>query len=150
MTLAKYLPTSLIKGESYEVDYCKVCDQELSVNEILVAIKYGLSSSIQDEFKNNQEYRCSLTREDWCDLLSTIVVKDDRKRAATWIKKIASDISASIYDSKGSVRIPRKKKARTDVLSSNKGPHNKAPKHQSTQSYRVLCKKSGMPDRNYI
>ena len=44
---------------------------------------------MQDELEDNKEYYHSLTHEDWCELLYTIEVKYNRKRAATQIKKIA-------------------------------------------------------------
>ena len=96
-----------------------------------------------------EDYR-SLNYEDWCDLLSIIKVKYKRKRASTHTKKIASDRSASLSNSNESVRILRKKKARTDILRSNKGPKKRAHKNHITQRYCVLCKKAGMPERKYM
>ena len=116
------------------------------MNEIRVLIKDRIPSSMQDELEDNQEGYHSLTPEYWSDLLSTIEVKDNRKRAATQIKKIDSARSASNYYSNGSIKIPSKKKAMTGVLRNNKGPNNKAPKHHSTQRHCVLCKKAGMPE----
>ena len=52
-------------------------------------------------------------------------------------------------DSNYSVRIPRKKKERTGILLSNKGPQKKAHTHHGTQHYCALFKKSGMPEQNY-
>ena len=66
-----------------------------------------------------------MTHEDWFDLFSTIEVKEKKKRAETQTKKIASDRSASLSDRYKSVRIMRKKKARTGVLHSNMGPHKR-------------------------
>ena len=43
-----------------------------------------------------EDYRY-LTYEDWCDILSTIDVKDESKRAAVHIKKNASARAASLY-----------------------------------------------------
>ena len=91
-----------------------------------------------------------MTYDEWCDLLSTIKVKDERKRAAAQIKKINSDRAASLSDSNDFFMIPRKKKARTGILSSNKGPHKKAHKHHGTQCYCVLFKKAGMSQRKYM
>ena len=48
------------------------------------------------------------------------------------------------------VRYPRKKKARTGVLCSNKGPQKSVYKHHGNQRYFVLCKKSGMPEQKYM
>ena len=69
--------------------------------------------------------------------------------SVTQIKKIESARASSLSDTDESVRIPRKKKARTDVLRSNKSP-KKAHKHHGTQRYCALCKKAGMPERKYI
>ena len=52
------------------------------MNEIRVDIKDVLPLFIQDELEDNKEDYYSLTHEDWYDLLSTIKVKDNRKRAA--------------------------------------------------------------------
>ena len=70
--------------------------------------------------------------------------------AATQIKIIASARAASLSDSDGSVRIPRKKKARTGVLCSNKEPNISAPNHNVTQNYVVLLKKAGIYERKYM
>ena len=70
--LAKYLPSPLMKGESYKSANWKFCDQELSVIDIRVAIKGGLPSSINNELEDNQEGYHYLTHKYWCDLLSTI------------------------------------------------------------------------------
>ena len=90
--------------------------------------------------------------EDWCDLLSTIQVKDDRKRAANQINDITSNRAASLSDSNESVSIMRKNRARLvdGVICSNKVPHKKSPKHHVTQSYCVLCKKAGMTEQDYM
>ena len=120
------------------------------MNKIRVEIKDRLPSSMQDELEDNQEDYFPLTHEYWCDLLSTIEVKDKRESAATHIKKIYSDRESYISDRNGSVRIPRKKKARTGVLCSNKGTHNKAPKHHSTQRLGVFCNKAGIPEQKYM
>ena len=82
--------------------------------------------------------------------MPTIEVTYKKKRAATQIKKIASDRSASIFDSDKSVKIPRKKKARTVILRSNKTSQKKGHNHHGTQHYYVLCKKAGIPEINYM
>ena len=112
----------------------RVCVQELTVSEIRVSIKDVLPSSIQDGLDDNKEDYLYLFHEYWCDFLSIIEVKDNRKRGKTHIKKIASDKSAYISDSDGSIRIPRKKNAilGADVLRSNKRPKNNTPKHNVT------------------
>ena len=133
--LYKYLPPTLMKDKISEADNWTVRNQEFTASEIRVEIKDGLPSSMQDELEDHPEDYHSLNYEDYCDLLSTIKVKYERKRAATQIKKIASAISESLSDSAGSVRILRKKKARTGILRSNKGPQKKVHKHHGTQRY---------------
>ena len=91
-----------------------------------------------------------MTHEDWCDLLSTIKVKFNRKRASTQTKKISSDKSSSRSDRYGLFRIPRKNKARTGFLQLNKRLHNKAHNHHGNQILCVIYKKSGMPELNYM
>ena len=82
---------------------------------------YVLTLSMQDELEDNQEDYHYLTHEDWYDLMPTIEVKDNKKKAATQIKKIATSREASIYDSNKSVRVLRKKKARTGVCFKQQG-----------------------------
>ena len=72
-----------MKSDGYESDHWKFRDKELSVDEVRFSIKDGLPSSIQYELDDNQEDYRSLTNKYWCDLLSTIEVKDNRKMAAT-------------------------------------------------------------------
>ena len=88
-----------MKGNGYEADNWKVHDKEFSVHDIRVAIKDGLPSSMHDELEDNQEDYRSLDHEDWCDLLSTIKAKYNRKRVATQIKNIESARAAYHYDS---------------------------------------------------
>ena len=64
------------------------------------------------------------------------------------IKNIASAREASISDSNDSVSNMRKKKSKTGVLRSTKSP-KKAHSHHGIQSYCVLFKKSGIPERKY-
>ena len=90
-----------------------------------------------DELEYHPEDYRSLTSEYWCDLLSKIEVKDERKRAVSQIEKIASDRESSISCSNKYVRMPRNKKARTGVFCSNKLQKN-AHKHHGTQRYCVL------------
>ena len=127
-----------MKGESYEAANWKFRDQEFTVSEIRIAINDSIPTSSQDDLDDHQEEYRSLTHEGWCALLSTIQVKGYSKRVATQIKKVDSARVASISDSNGSVRIPRKKKASTCVLISKKGPNRKAPKHNGAQRYRRI------------
>ena len=79
-----------MKGKSAEADIWTVRNWEFTSSEIRLAIKYGLLSYMHNELEYHQEEYLSLTYEDWCDLLSKIEVKDERKRASIQIKKIDS------------------------------------------------------------
>ena len=81
--LANNLPNPSMKGNGYVSANWKFHNETFSVNDSQVAVKYGLPSSMQDEVEENQEDCNSLTHEDWWELLSTIKVKDNRKREAT-------------------------------------------------------------------
>ena len=148
--LAKYLPPPSMNGKSYEAANWKFCYQLFTVIEIHVAIQGGIPSSIQYDLDDYLEDHHSLAHEYWCGLLSTIQVKDVRKRASIQIKKIDSARASSLSDSDISVRIPMKKKARLGAgfLCSNKGPHKKLRNNCGTQRYCVLCKKAGMPEKS--
>ena len=99
---------------------------------------------------DHTEYYRSLTYEDWCDLLSTIEFKDEREISAVHIKKVAADRASSLSDSDESVRVMRRKKAKTCVLRSNRSPRRSHYKHYGVQRCGVLCKKSGMPELKYM
>ena len=88
-----------------------------------------------------------MNNEDWFDLLYIIEVKYDRKREATQIKKIATLRSASHFNSNKSIRVPRKKKARTGVFHKQQG---KTPKHHGVPRYCILHKKSVITERKYM
>ena len=139
-----------MKGESDEAANWNVLNQEFTVSEIRLAIKYGLPSSMQDELEDHQEYYHSLNYEDWCVLQSKIEVKDQSKRAANQINNIASDRAVYISDRDEYTRIPRNNKANTGILRSKKGPQKKANKRHGTQHYCVLCKKALMPEKKYM
>ena len=51
--LAVYLPTPSMKAKSAKATNCTVCDQEFMVSEIMLGIKDGLSSSMQDELEDH-------------------------------------------------------------------------------------------------
>ena len=70
---------------------------------------------MQDKLEDNQEDYCSLTRDDWCEIMFTIKIKDNRKREATQIKNIVTSIAASLSDSNESVRVLHNNKAITGV-----------------------------------
>ena len=96
------------------------------------------------------EYYRYLTYEDWCDLLSTIEVKYERKSSAVHIKKISSARAASLSDSDKSVRVARRKKAKNGVSNSHKSPSRAHDRHHGAQCYCVLCNKAGMSERKYM
>ena len=105
---------------------------------------------MQDELEDNQENYFSLTHEDWCDLLSTIKFKDNRKKAATQTKRIATPKEASHSDSDGSIRFLLNKRYRTCVIPNRKQKGKNTPKHHSAQRYCVLFKKARMPEQKYM
>ena len=82
--------------------------------------------------------------------MSTIKVKDNRKRSATQIKNIATSKVASQYDSNELIRVPRKKRGRTGIIPNRKQQRKKTPKHNRNQCYCIIFKKAGIPDQNYI
>ena len=90
-----------------------------------------------------------LTYEYWCDLLSTIEVKYERKRSAVHIKKISSVRATSLSDSDKFVSILRRKKAKTGVSNSRKSPRRAHTRLHGAQCYCILCKKAVMPERKY-
>ena len=148
--LANYLSPHSMKGESADAANWTVRNQEFTFSKIRLAIKDVLPSSMQDNLEDHQEDYYSLTFEDWCDLLSKIEVKYERRRAATQIKKIASAMSASLYDSDKSTRNIGRNKASTGIRISNNAPQKKAYKHHGSQKYCVLYKKEGITDHNYM
>ena len=101
---------------------------------------------MRDELDDHPEDYRSLTYEYLCDLLSTIEVKDESKRAAAHIKKIASARAESLSDSDKSVIIPSSK---TGVLSSNKSPRRENDRHYGAQRHCVLLNKAGIPECKY-
>ena len=138
-----------MKVEISEAANWTVRNQDFTYIEFRLTIKDGLPLSMQDELEDHPEDYRSLTYYYWCDLLSKIDVKDERKRAAAHIKNIDSARAASLSDSNDSVKIWRKKKASTGVLRSNK-LQKKAHKHHGIQKYCILCKKAGMPELKYM
>ena len=138
-----------MKGVSAGAVNWEIRNKKSTVSEIRLAIKDRLPSSMHRELEVQQQEYQSLTHEYWRDLLSTIKVKDKRKRAANQINKIASARADSISDRNESVSILRKKRARTGILQSNKGPQKKANNHHGTHCYCVIYKKSGMHERKY-
>ena len=54
-------------------------NKDFTISDLRLAIKDGLPKSTRDELDDHQEEYGSLHNEDWCGLLSTIEVKDERK-----------------------------------------------------------------------
>ena len=91
----------------------------------------------------------SLPHEKWCDLLSTLEAKDNRKSATYQIKRLASPKAAPASDIDGSHILPGKKKVRARfILSCN--PIKKAPKNLGTHSYYIMFNKAVMLERKYM
>ena len=70
--LSKHLPTPLMKGQEYDEEDQAVRVKELSKNEICVATKDGLPTSVQDKLEDKDKDYCSMTHEKYCDLLSAM------------------------------------------------------------------------------
>ena len=147
--LAKYLPPPWMKGESEMATNWSARNEQFTISDLRLAIKDELPKKMRGESNDHPEDYRSLTYEDLCNLLSTIEVKDERKIAAVHIKKIASARAASLSDGNKSVRITRRKKAKTGVLSSNKSPRKTHYRHHGAHRYCVHCKKAGMPEHKY-
>ena len=88
--LKNYLPPLQMKGVSFESARWDACDKEFSNQVICVSTKDGIPSSMQDELEDNHEDYLSILNEEWCDLLSTIEVKENSKRAEDQIKRRSS------------------------------------------------------------
>ena len=104
--LDKYLLPPLMKGEIAMASNWAFCNEEFTTGDLRLDIRDGLPKSMSDGLDNHPEYYRYLTYEYWCDLLSTIEVKDERKRAAGNIKKISTARAASLSERDKSVRIP--------------------------------------------
>ena len=148
--LAKYLPPPSMKGESKMAAKWSVRNEQFTNSDLQRSIKDGVPPKIMDELDDNIEDYRSLTYEYWCDLLSTIEVKDERKRAAVYIKKIASTRPASPSDSDESVSIMRRKKAKTGVQRSNNSPISAHDRHHGAHRYYVIFKKAVIPEQKYM
>ena len=65
------------------------------------------------------------------------------------IKNIAPARAAYLYDSDKSVRILRRKKAKTGVSNPHNSPRRTYDRHHGAQHYCVIFKKSGMTEHKY-
>ena len=93
---------------------------------------------MREELDDHPEDYRSLTYEYWCDLLSTIDVKEERKIVAVHIKMIDSVREAALSDNDKSVKIMRRRKANTGVLNYHKYPRRAHDRHHGAHSYCVL------------
>ena len=107
-------------------DNWNVRNEEFTISDIRIYIKERLPKYMEDELDDHPNNYRSLIYEDWCDLLSTIKIKYEGKRAAVQMKNIASARADSLSESDKSVRILRKKRVKTGVLCSKKPPQKGA------------------------
>ena len=147
--LAKYLTPPSMNGESEMAAKWSVCNKEFATSDLRLDIKDGLPKITRDELDDHPGNYPSLTNEDCCDLMSTIEVKDKRKRVAGNIKKISYTRAASLSNINESARIMRRKKSKDGVSSSHKTSRRAHERHHGEHRYCVLCKKSVMPERKY-
>ena len=76
---------------------------------------------MQDKLEDKYEDYCSIPRENWCDLLSTMKIKENNKRSAAHINRLATSKASPINSDSGDyIGVLRKKKASTGVLPSFK------------------------------
>ena len=137
--LAKYLSPPSMKGGDYDHSYWTICNKELSEHEICVVTKYGLPISMQYEFKDKIEDCCFIHHKYWCELLSTMDIKDERKWDTPKIKRLApSKAWPDSSDRDASMKVPCKNKSRTGVLLYCNHQSNKTPKHHGAHRYGVL------------
>ena len=116
----KYLHPPSMKDGSYESANWDVRYGGFFENETRIAMEDVIPSSIQYKLEDNQEDYCSQAHKYWCDLLSTIEIKDNMKKSATQIKSIVNSRAVSNSDSNESVRVTRKNRVKTGVIQSQK------------------------------
>ena len=104
-----------MRGQEYDESEWAIHDKELSDNDIRVATKNGIPTYMQDKLKK-RDY-CFMSNEKWCNLLSKMEAKYNRKKAANEIKiTAASKAAPANSDSDTSAKVPRKNKARTGFM----------------------------------
>ena len=105
---------------------------------------------MQDELEDKNEDYCPIPHEEWFNLISTMEVKDNSKRAVAQIKRLVTSKSVPVnYGSDDPIRFPRNKKVRTDVIPSRKQHGGNIPKHHDAQCYCVMCKKAVIPEKKW-
>ena len=76
---------------------------------------------MQDELEDNHKDYSSRTHEEWCDLLSTIDIKDNSKGAEAQINGLATPKSEPVNSYTDEyVSVPCNNRARTGVLPNQK------------------------------
>ena len=86
-----------------------------------------------------------------CDFLSILEDKYKRQRDAYQIKKISIHKAMAVdYDRDTSSKVPRKKKARTEMLLSLKQNKSNTPNNGGIQCYHMLYSKAVMYKRKYM
>ena len=94
---------------------------------------------MHDEMENKDKGYLSLSHKEWYDLMSTMEVKDNRKRAAYQIKILAAQKVVLVdYDINTIPRVTHKKKAGAGVLLDRNQQGKKTPKHKGYQHYFAL------------
>ena len=138
-----------MKGESATEVKWYVRNKRVTTSDLRLAINYGIPKTMRDYLDDHTEDYSSLTYEDWCEVLSTIEVKYERKIAAVHIKKINSARAEFLSNINKFMRITRRKKAKTLFLRYNNSPRRAHDRHYRIQRYCVLYKKAGMPEHKY-
>ena len=83
-----------------------------------------------------------MPHEEWCDILFTMDFKDSRVKAKSQTNNpAASKTAPSNYYGDASVKVTRKKNARTSALTYRKKQGNKTTKNSGAQNYCVLYNK---------
>ena len=68
----------------------------------------------------------------------------------TQIKRIATSKAAPHYDSNESIRVSRKKRDSTGVITKDTQQGKKTPNYHGAQWYCVIFKKAEMPEQKYM
>ena len=74
--LSNHLTPPSMKGEIALATTWLLRNREFTTGDIRLAIRDRLPKSTRDELDDHPEDHINLTYEDWCELLSTIEVKD--------------------------------------------------------------------------
>ena len=136
--LAKYLPPPSKKGVGFEEASGDVRDRKINKDVIRVDTKDRLPTSMQYYLEDIQEDYRSIIHEEWCDPLSTMEVKDNRKRSAAHINRLGTSKAApNNYDSNKFFRVMCNKRAKTGVLPIIKHQKEKKQEYLSESTCRI-------------